>query len=328
MKHIAIFICESAWAGSISLTFEILKTALIFQQRQQQDPSFTITPIGLTTQPVNSFGNMLLTPDCSIEQATSHYDAIILPAIWGIDQQYLEQHASLYPWLRKQHKQGALIFGLLTGTYFMAEAGLLNGCSAVTHWHYADDFRKRYPDVTLKAEQMQTVENGLYCGGGINAAMDLSMHLIQQFCGLLVAQQCERHCLMGTRRDYQKLTVDTVLSRQHDDTRILAIQNWLEEHYAEPLSINEITARFGFSTRNLTRRFKSATGKSLQIYIQEYRLEIAKELLINSRQSIQQICFNVGYESLTVFGRRFKVYTGYSPSGFRKDNQKKNTDNS
>lgn len=319
MKRIAIFLCESAWAGSISLTLEIFKTALTFQQRQQQTPAFNVTLIGLGNQAINTFSGIALKPDISLKQATSHYDAVLLPAIWGIDDQYLKQHAPLYPWLRHQHRQGTLLFGLLTGSYLMAEAGLLNGYSATTHWHYAEDFRRRYPDVLLKAEAMQTVENRLYCGGSVNAGMDLSMHLIQQFCGPLIAQQCERHCLMGTRRDYQKLTVDTIASKQHNDSRVLAVQNWLETHYAEPLGLEEITARFGFSQRNLNRRFKAATGKTPQTYIQEYRLEIAKQLLINSQQSIQQICFNIGYESLTVFGRRFKAYTGCSARDFRKE---------
>jgi len=318
MRRIAIFVSESAWAGSISLLLEILKTALAFQQRQQQAPSFCTTLIGLNTQAVKTFSHIPVKPEQSIEQANNHYDAILLPAIWGINNHYLEQHARLYPWLRQQHQQGALIFGLLTGSYLMAEAGLLNGCHATTHWNYAEDFRKRYPGVILKAELMQTAENRLYCGGGVNAAMDLCMHLIQQFCGTAITQQCERHCLMGSRRTYQKLTIDTVDSRQHDDIRILTLQDWLEKHYAEPLEMEEITARFGFSSRNLRRRFKAATGKSLQIYIQEYRLEIAKELLLNTQQSIQQICFNTGYESLTAFGRRFKAYTGCSASDFRK----------
>jgi transcriptional regulator GlxA family with amidase domain len=152
--------------------------------------------------------------------------------------------------------------------------------------------------------------------------MDLTIYLIQIFCGQNIAQLCERHCLMGTRRDYQRLTVDTIERKQHQDTRILAIQDWVETHYAEPISTNELTARFGFSTRNLTRRFKASTGVSLQVYIQEYRLEIAKTLLEDSSLSIQEICFKVGYESLTVFGRRFKAYTGYSSSQYRNSRHK------
>lgn len=318
MKHIAIFVSESAWSGSVGLVLEILKTALAFQQRQHQPPAFETTLIGLNKDSVNTFGNILLTPDISLDQATKSYDAILLPAIWKINSDYLCKHSALCPWLNTQYANGALIFGLLTGTYLMAEAGLLDGCSATTHWHYADDFRCRYPQVQLHAEKMQTAENRLYCGGSVNSAMDLSIHLIQQFCGVGVAQQCERHCLMGTRRDYHKLTVEMVNTKQHTDTRVLAIQKWLEEHYAEPVDNKEIMARFGFSSRNLTRRFKAATGKSLSLYLREYRLEIAKELLLNSQQSIQQICFNIGYESLTAFGRRFKAYTGFSASDFRK----------
>ena len=321
MKRIAIFICESAWAGSISLTLELFKTALIFQQRQQQAPAFSTTLIGLSNRPVTTFGDIVFKPDIPLKQATSDYDAILLPAVWGISSQYLQQYSALYPWLRHQYESGALLFGLLTGSYFMAEAGLLAGRRATTHWHYAEDFRRRYPNVMLKAEKMQTVDGRLYCGGGVNASMDLSMHLIQQFCGPLIAQQCERHCLMGTRRDYQKLTIDTVDSKQHHDMRILDIQHWLETHYAEPLGLEEITARFGFSQRNLNRRFKAATGKSPLAYIHEYRLEVAKELLMHSDQSIQQICFNVGYESLTTFGRRFKAYIGCSASDFRKNSK-------
>ena len=146
--------------------------------------------------------------------------------------------------------------------------------------------------------------------------------MIQEFCGALIAQQCERHCLMGSRRDYQRLNIDMVERKQHADARILAIQSWLENHYADPISLPEITARFGFSQRNLNRRFKTATDKSPQQYLQEYRLEIAKELLRHDELSIQQICFNVGYESLTVFGRRFKAYTTFSPSTFREQTKK------
>lgn len=317
MKRIAIFTPESAWAGSITLTLEVLKTAIAFQHRKAQQPSMAIDLIGLLDIPISTYGGIAITPQCAIAQATAQYDAIIIPAIWDIDSDYLKQHQAFYPWLQKQYNGGAMIVGVLTGTYLMAEAGLLEGLRATTHWHYANDFRRRYPRVDLKAEMMQTSDKGCYCCAGVNASLDSSIYLIQLYCGPSIAQLCERHCLMGTRRDYQRLTVDTIERKLHQDTRILDIQNWVEVHYAEPIGINELTARFGFSTRNLTRRFKAATGVSLQTYIQEYRLEIAKALLEDLSLSIQQICFKVGYESLTAFGRRFKAYTGSSASEYR-----------
>ena len=317
MRHIAIFVPESAWAGSVTLTLEMLETAIAFQERKHQKRSMSVDLIGLTNKPVPTYSGVLITPKLSVLQASTQYDAIVIPAIWDIDSQYLKRHKILYPWLRQQQEGGAIFVGALTGTYLMAEAGLLDGIRATTHWHYANDFRQRYPKVDLKAEMMQTSDKGCYCCGGVNASLDLSIYLIQLFCSQSIAQLCERHCLMGTRRDYQRLTVDTIERKQHQDTRILDIQNWVEIHYAEPIGIHELTARFGFSTRNLSRRFKAATGVSLQTYIQEYRLEIAKALLEDLSLSIQQVCFKVGYESLTVFGRRFKSYTGCSATDYR-----------
>ncbi len=156
MKRIAIFVPESAWAGSVTLTLEILETAIAFQRRKHQNPSISVDLIGLSNEPVNTYSNMPITPHFSIVQATEPYHVVILPAIWNIDSRYLEMYQPLYPWLRQQYEDGALFCSVLTGTYLLAEAGVLDGTKATTHWHYANDFRKRYPKVHLKAEMMNT----------------------------------------------------------------------------------------------------------------------------------------------------------------------------
>ena len=322
IKRLALYICNNAWAGSISLTIEMFNTAMAFQKRLAQAPSFSLTLIGTDLQDIETFSGITIKPERSIKELEETFDAILLPTIWNVNDAMLDNQSALYPWLNKQHQNGASIFASLTGAYLIAETGLLDGMTATTHWHNAQDFRIRYPKVVLQAEKMQTYGNKIYCGGSVNAVMDLSTNLIQEFCGPLIAQQCERHCLMGSRRNYQRLNIDMIERKQHEDARILSVQSWLENHYAEPISLPEIIARFGFSQRNLNRRFKAATGKSPQQYLQEYRLEIAKELLRHNELSIQQICFNVGYESLTVFGRRFKAYTTFSPSQFREQSKK------
>lgn len=317
MKNIGIFICESAWAGSISLTLEILKTAIKFQEKFGKKPSYSLTLFGLEDSKINTFSGITLKPDQTIAN-NQYYDAILLPAVWDINEQYLQQHKALYPWLVDQYQQGSMVFGLLTGSYFMAESGLLNNHHATTHWRYADDFRQRYPQVKLSAEKMYTLSNRLYCGGGVNAVMDLSMFLINNFCGSQIAQQCERHCLMGTRRDYHMLNTDNFKRQHHNDLRIYAIQKWIDNHYAEPFTIDEVTARFGFSARNLNRRFTKAVGMPFQKYLQQHRINAAKQLLRQTELSIQQICFNCGYSTLTAFGRRFKSLVGCSASEYRK----------
>lgn len=318
MKKIAMFITDQCWSGNSSLIIELLNTALEFQKRQNQRPAFSIDLVGINALPVKTFSGQLLQSQYDINQHAQQYDCVCLPNIWEIDDQKLSRNASIYPWLRQQYQAGASIYGFVTGAYLMAEAGLLNGRTATTHWHLAEDFQRRYPKVNLSPDEMLTSHQRLYCCGGINATMDMSMHIIQEYCGPIVAQQCEKHCMMGTRRNYLRVNIDVSQYKTHSDERILGIQTWLEKHYAEPISLEEVATQFGFSQRNLNRRFKLAVNQAPQKYLQLYRMEVAKELLRNSSLSIQQVCYDCGYDSITVFGRRFKQYAQMSPSEFKR----------
>lgn len=322
MKHIAILVLDSAWAGSITMCAEMFNVASAFGHKQLGVGQLKVSYIGLNDQEASTFSGVLIEPEFTIYNCRQGYDAVLIPTIWDVDSVFLGNHGPLYAWLRNQYDQGAMLFGLLTGAYLMAEAGLLDGRVATTHWKYADDFRQRYPEVNLQAQRLQTEDERLYCCGGVTASMDFSIQLIQKFCGSVIAQQCERHCLMGSRRDYKVLNrvvdeIDLTLS-EHGDARIADVQEWMRAHYAEPLSLEEVGARFGFSQRNLTRRFKAATGITFFQYLQDFRLSVAKALLRTSGHSVQDVCFNVGYDSLTVFGRRFKALTGVSPSQYQK----------
>ncbi|TQV69888.1 helix-turn-helix domain-containing protein [Exilibacterium tricleocarpae] len=316
LRKIAVYVTNGSWSSSATMPREMFYVAKTFGHC-----GVTVDMVGLDTRPVITLGDIPITPDTGLA-ASAQYDAVVLPTMAQVNAQALAANAPLYPWLQGQHRQGAIIFGELTGVFLMAEAGLLDYTTATTHWHYADNFRRRYPRVDLQAAEMLTVQNRLYCSSAINASMDIYIHLINQFCGTTIAQQCERFCAMGSRRNYHRVSINVDDFKQHEDTAILAVQQWLEKHYAEPVTIPEVAARFGISQRNLTRRFKRATGESPRGYLQHYRLEMAKELLLNTQNPIQDICFDTGYESLTVFGRRFRQYTGMSPSAYRENGGK------
>ncbi len=322
MRNIAILVFDSAWAGSIAMCVEMFNVANAFSVKQLGREQIEATLVGVDDHATISFSGIGIDPSATIDECSGVFDAILIPTVWNIDSGFLERHKKLYPWLNTQYEQGALLFGLLTGAYLMAEAGLLDQRLATTHWKFADDFRRRYPHVKLQAQLMQTEDQGLYCGGGVTATMDLSIQLIHRFCGSTIAQQCERHCLMGSRRDYRRTShaasENTLRIEPYNDARIKEVQQWIDTHYTEPLSLEEIGARFGFSQRNLTRRFKSATGMTLFQYLQAKRLIVAKAVLRTTSDAIQDVCFNVGYDSMTVFGRQFKAYTGKTPSEYRK----------
>ncbi len=108
----------------------------------------------------------------------------------------------------------------------------------------------------------------------------------------------------------------------HKDPKIMAVQQWLENNYARNFLMEEVAMKFGMSLRNLSRRFKLATGESIMTYLHRYRIEIAKELLKISGYTIQEIAYQVGYEDISFFYRLFKKHTYMTPKAYRKDGQK------
>ena len=114
----------------------------------------------------------------------------------GISTDELERNAALLPWLRDWHARGATIAGICSGVAFLAEAGLLDGRQATTHWAVAETMRQRYPNVRWRAEQFVTEDGPIFCSGGVYASIDLSLYLVEKFCGREVALQCAKSLLL------------------------------------------------------------------------------------------------------------------------------------
>ena len=200
----------------------------------------------------------------------------------------------------------------------LAEAGLLAGCRATTHWAFAEAFRRRYPQVRLDEQQMLCEDDRLITSGGATAALDLMLHLIRRFASLELAQQCSRYLLIDTVRSEQSSYVLWSMPKRHGDLEILQVQNWLDEHFGEALLIDELARQFGFGVRNFKRRFKDATGYTPIAYLQTLRLEQAKQLLETTQMSLDSITYKVGYEDSNSFRRLFLNRVGLLPTAYRK----------
>jgi len=221
-------------------------------------------------------------------------------------------------WLRQQHAQGAVLAAMCTATFMLAEADLLGGTRATTHWAFAELFRRRYPDALLDERQILCEDNRLISSGGASAAVDLLLHLVRRFASLELAQLCSRYLLIDNVRGEQSSYVLWSMPKSHGDADILRVQNWLDEHFGQPLLIDELAGRFGFGVRNFKRRFKEATGYTPLAYLQTLRLEKAKQLLETTRMSLDSITFAVGYEDSNSFRRLFQQRVGLLPAAYRK----------
>lgn len=283
---------------------------------KEQDPSFRVTTASVDGQAVLCDGAIHIKPMVAIKDIRKT-DLIFIPTTGLSIDDVVERNAPVVPWLKRWHKRGAAIASVCSGVGLVAAAGMLDGKRATTHWGLAERFRKKYPLVKWMPELMVTEDHGFYCGGGVHAALDLSLYLVEKFCGHDVALETAKALLIETPRAWQAGFAVVPLKTDHSDEAISVAQDWLHDNFHRPFPLDAPARRAGMSLRNFVRRFKQATGDSPLIYLQKLRVAAAKRLLENNHRTVQEIGDAVGYQDVAFFRVLFHRHTGVSPSAYR-----------
>jgi transcriptional regulator GlxA family with amidase domain len=283
---------------------------------EESKPRFRVRTASLDGKSVKSPYPLRLTPECALRDIKKT-DIVIMPTS-GLDlMDRIAKHSALVPWLRKQYERGAYIAGVCSGVAFLAEAGLLDGREATTHWSVCDAFRERYPNIVWRPERFVTEDARIFCSGGVYASTDLSLYLVEKFCGHEIALQTAKALLLSMPRTRQSGYSVLPLSKPHGDEKIREAENYIQQHSVGDVSIDNLAGRAGMSSRNFIRRFKAATGRLPGAYLQALRISIAKELLEQGRVPIQAVCTKVGYADAAFFRALFKRHTGMTPGEYR-----------
>lgn len=281
-----------------------------------EEPRFRVRVASIDGRPVSSVCALGLTPSLSI-QDVRHTDIVILPSS-GLDtQDRIARHTPLLPWLKKWHARGAYVAGVCTGVSFLAESGLLDGRKATTHWSVVDALRRRYPKVDWRPDLFVTEDGRLLCSGGVYAAIDLSLYLVEKLCGHEVALKTAKSLLVSMPRSRQSGYAVVPMSRPHSDGQIRIAEAYLQEHYSEDVSNRILAGLVGMGERNFIRRFKAATGHLPGEYGQLLRVTAAKELLERGAAPVQSVAEAIGYTDVPFFRALFRRHTGMTPAEYR-----------
>jgi len=319
MKKITLLCFDHAFSSVITGVLDLFSLVGVTWNRIQQSgstPLFQVQLAAKNEQPVHCLNRISLQPDVAIS-SVSESDIIFIPPIGADIDRTLKKNARAVAWLREMHANGSQIVSSCTGSFLLAETGLLDGKLATTHWGYVDQFRARYPRVILKPEQLITDEIDLLCAGGGSAWLDLSLFLIEQHLGHDIAVQTAK-ALVIERKQYSQAAFSTRQGQKyHNDAEILSAQLWMENHLPEKINIDRLGERFGMTSRTFKRRFKQATGDTPLAYLQSLRIETAKKILESSRMPIELVTQRVGYEDSSSFMKLFKRRTGISLQNYR-----------
>ena len=326
---IAVLLLNGGIASTAVQPLEIFNsTGQLWNVLSQQPcrPPFAVTTASLDGRPVRTDRRLMLTPERSFAEL-ARPDIVFVPAggleldemfRQGYDvDEVIGRNAETVDWLKRWAEQGSTIASVCSGVALTAAAGLLDGKLATAHWGLADLYRGRFPRVDWREQYLVTDADDMLCGGGANAAADLSLYIVERFCGRQTAQETARALIIEMPRTWQNSFTHFSLRANHNDEPILCSQQWLQEHYAEDIQIDAIARDNGMSVRNFVRRFKIATGDTPLGYLQGIRVAVAKRLLESSHTTIQDVAQRVGYTDLIFFRSLFKRHTGLSPNDYR-----------
>lgn len=318
--NIAIAVYPHLLITSLTLPIEMLRAGEAFAKGHSDKQNFRPLAINLVaknTDSISSQAGLAIIPDCTTSTAP-YSDLIIVPGIWRNPRPVVQTNKSVVDWLNKSFKDGSHIIGVGTGNCLIAESGLLDGHPATTHWHYANQFSRDYPQVRLKPDFFITQSERMYTVASLNALADVIVHIISQYYGKAAAQHVERNFSHEIRKPYEDQRYLEGAVDRHPDELIAQIQFWLKTNLATELNLQEVAAQFSLSYRTFTRRFRVATNQSPIEYWQQLRVEGAKELLASSNLSIQEVALEVGYNDQGHLTRVFKKVLSQTPSAYRK----------
>jgi transcriptional regulator GlxA family with amidase domain len=280
------------------------------------DPAFRVRTVSIDGGPVRTPYGFSIMPEAGIE-AVTRTDIIIVPTS-GLDLDLkLVENSALPPWLKRHHEQGAWVVGVCMGAAYLAAAGLLDGRMATTHWAVCAGMARRFPKARWHPELFITEDKRVLCSGGVGSAIDISLYLVEKFCGHEIALRTAKALLLPMPRLHQSGYAMLPVSKAHDNVRVREAEDFLQRHFRDEVSTRHLADRAGMTERTFARQFKAATGKLPAAYLQAVRIEAAKVLLESGHQPIQSIAGAVGYCDLPFFRELFKRATGMTPAQYR-----------
>jgi transcriptional regulator GlxA family with amidase domain len=312
---VGIIAYENCTASMIIGLMDILALANS-QSSAKKDLLFEMTILTRTGEPVNSFTKYPMIPSASIRSGKV-FDIIYVPGFLADPTDTIDKEKEILSWLAAQYKSGTRLVAACNGNLFLAEAGVLNGKTATTHWSLKDFFQKRYPLVRLKPEMIIIDEGDIVSAAGVTAYMNLAIHLVAKHGSMEMASSCSKIFLVDSGRRVQTPYLIFSTPKNHGDKEIVKVQEWIEDNYQSQLSVDSLMNESALSRRTLVRRFKSATGDTPVEYLQRVRIEKAKRFLETTNKTFSEITWDVGYTDISSFQRLFKVHTRLTPREYR-----------
>ena len=232
----------------------------------------------------------------------------------------MEQAASdalLVDWLRDRAGRVRRVGSVCSGAFLLAEAGVLDGRRAVTHWFFCADLARRFPAVRVEADPIFVRDGSVWTSAGITAGIDLALALVQEDLGRSIALAVARYLVVFLKRPGGQAQFSTALSLQMAEDRFGMLHDWIAEHLTEDLSLRALAREAAMSERSFSRHYAEATGLTPARAVEHLRVEAARRLLSDSQLPVKRIAQRCGFGSEETMRRSFQRLLSVAPQDYR-----------
>jgi transcriptional regulator GlxA family with amidase domain len=242
-------------------------------------------------------------------------DSVLL--VCGLGTRFV-RNAELSAWLTMKAVEVRRLGAVCVGSFLLAEAGLLNGRRATTHWKFGRELARKYPAVKVEHEPLWVKDGNIYTSAGISAGIDLALAWVEEDCGAALAHEAARELVLFLRRPGGQPQLSVSLASQASAmSSIRELQIWIAEHLRSRLSIDDLADRMSMSVRNFERVFTREVGTTPAQYVLQVRVEAARHQLERSNGGLKHVASVAGFGSTDAMRRAFVRLLGITPRRYR-----------
>ncbi|WAZ25374.1 GlxA family transcriptional regulator [Streptomyces cinnabarinus] len=287
----------------------------VFTGAETQFPgSYRLRTASLDGGPVRTSSGLTLVPDASLADTAAPH-TLLVPGGQGTR----AADPRLTDWLREHGPRAERLVSVCTGAILLAEAGLLDGHRATTHWAYCDRLARDHPAVEVDPDPIYVRDGKVSTSAGVTSGIDLALALVEEDLGRDTALTIARHLVVFLRRPGNQAQFSAQLAAQTARREPLRdVQQWITEHPAGDLGVEALAARAGLSPRHFARAFRDETGTTPGRYVDQVRLEHARRLLEDTTGGVEEISRASGYGTPEAMRRAFLKTLGTAPAEYRR----------
>ncbi len=315
-RAVAILTFDGAQSLDVTGPLEAFAQAIECMRKRGGPVPYTIELLAERPGPVRMTSGLRLVADRGYRRVRGGIDTLIVS---GGDVAPVVVDVRVHRWLHAMVPTVRRLASVCSGAFILAEAGLLDGRRATTHWLGVRLFQRRYPQVHLDADAIFVRDGAIYTSAGVTAGIDMALSLIEEDLGRSVALDVARRLVVFLKRPGGQSQFSSHLAAQGMGSTVLReVSEWIVEHLGEDLAIERLAERAGMSPRNFARVFRRDSGCTPGKYVERARVDAARRLLEDGNESLETVAARCGFGSGEQMRRTFLRHVGVVPTDYRR----------